>query len=91
MSTSIVGAVRKAFGWLFGFLDASRRVLLNLIFLGVIVAVVWSLTHRGPPALMDKTALVLGLAHCESAVAGVAVGKKETSRPNREKWSRKNR
>ena len=62
MSSSIFGAVRKSFGWLFGFLDASRRVLLNLIFLALIVAVVWSLTHRGPKPLMDKTALVLGLA-----------------------------
>ena len=62
MSSSIVGAVRKGFGGLFVFLDASRRVLLNLIFLALIVAVVWSLTHRGPPALMDKTALVLGLS-----------------------------
>ena len=62
MSTSIVSAVRTGFGWLSGFLEASRRVLLNLIFLALIVAVVWSLTHRGPPALMDKTALVLGLS-----------------------------
>ena len=62
MSTSVFGAVRKAFGWLFGFLDASRRVLLNLIFLALIAALVWSLTHRGPLALSDKTALVLGLA-----------------------------
>ena len=61
MVSSVFSAVRKAFAGLFGFLDVSRRVLLNLIFLALIVAVVWSLTHRGPKPLMDKTALVLGL------------------------------
>ncbi len=62
MSNRVVSAVRKGFGWFFGFLDASRRVLLNLLFLAVIAAVVWSLMQRGPKPLMDKTALVLGLA-----------------------------
>ena len=66
MATSIFSSVRKGLGWffsgLFGFLDASRRVLLNLIFLAIIVAVVWSVTHRGPKPLLDKTALVMGLA-----------------------------
>ena len=61
MASSVFSAVRKSFAWLFAFLDASRRVLLNLIFLALIVALVWSLTHRGPKPLMDKTALVLGL------------------------------
>ena len=62
MATSNFSSVRNAFGWFFGFLDTSRRVLLNLFFLALIVSVVWSLTHRGPKPLLDKTALVMALA-----------------------------
>lgn len=42
-------------------LDASRRALLNLLLLAVLVALVVGLATRGPKALEDKTALVLNL------------------------------
>lgn len=41
------------------FVDASRRALLNLLLLALMIAIIWSLFHRGAPALQDKTTLVL--------------------------------
>ncbi|MGL6112519.1 MAG: signal peptide peptidase SppA [Rubrivivax sp.] len=42
-------------------LDGTRRLLLNLLFLLLIVALVWAFATRGAPALRDKTVLVLDL------------------------------
>ena len=57
-----VSFARSFFSGFWRLLDASRRVLLNLIFLLLIVALVWALTNVGPKPLGDKTALVLALA-----------------------------
>lgn len=50
--------VLKKFWWL---LDGTRRALLNLLLLALIVAIVWGLATRGPKPLKDKTTLVLDL------------------------------
>ena len=42
-------------------LDITRRTLLNLLLLLVLVALAWALLRGGPPALQPKTALVLDL------------------------------
>lgn len=39
--------------------DTGRRAILNLLLLALIAAVAWTLLHRGPPPLADKTVLVL--------------------------------
>jgi protease-4 len=61
MSASQPGPARRFFGSAWRFIDASRRVVLNLIFLAVVVLVVFALIKSGPPALAEKTALVLNL------------------------------
>ncbi len=52
-------------GWLLGklwaFLDGSRRFVLNLLMLAILVGLVSSLISRGPTPLKDKTILVLDL------------------------------
>jgi protease-4 len=42
-------------------LDASRRALLNLLLLGLVVALIVAWVRRGPEPLQDKTVLVLDL------------------------------
>src|SRR5258706_3613161 len=42
-------------------LDSTRRVVLNLLFAAVVVALVIAAVKRGPPALEEQTALVLDL------------------------------
>lgn len=42
-------------------LDITRRTLLNLLLLLILVAIAWALLRGGPPALQPKTALVLDL------------------------------
>jgi protease-4 len=54
-----VGRALRGFWWL---LDASRRALLNLLLLALIVLGIWLLLRGGPPALQPKTALVLDLS-----------------------------
>jgi protease IV len=49
--------IRRAWGWL----DATRRFVLNLLLLLLLAALVWWLIKPGAPALQDKTALVLAL------------------------------
>ncbi len=49
-------------GRLWWLVDASRRTLLNLIFLALIGLVIWALLKPGKPDLQPKTALVLNLA-----------------------------
>jgi protease-4 len=53
-----VGRVIAKAWWL---LDASRRALLNLLLLALLIALVVGLVSRGPKALEDKTTLVLDL------------------------------
>jgi protease IV len=42
-------------------LDGTRRLLMNLVFLLLAVALVWAFVTSGAPALQDKTVLVLNL------------------------------
>ena len=60
MSTLL--ALQRAVVGFWRFLDGTRRVLLNLLLLAVLVALAWLALRPGPPALKDKTALVLDLA-----------------------------
>ena len=53
---SKIGRGLRGFWWL---LDGTRRAILNLILLVLIVAVVWGLVRGGPAALQPKTTLVL--------------------------------
>ena len=62
MSKSILsrlGRFARGSWWL---LDASRRAILNLLLLALLVALAWSLLAGGPKPLQPKTALVLRLA-----------------------------
>ena len=61
MSAFKPGRTRRFFGGLWRFLDASRRVVLNLIFVAIVVLIVMALVRSGPPALREQTALVLDL------------------------------
>ena len=61
MSASRPGWFGRWFGRFWRLLDGTRRLLLNLLFLGLIAAVVWAVANRGPAPLQDKTALVLNL------------------------------
>ena len=61
MSASNPGRVRRFFRALWRFIDASRRVVLNLVFLAILVAVAVALIKTGPAPVADKTALVLRL------------------------------
>jgi len=61
MSASNPGRVRRFFRGLWRVLDTSRRVVLNLIFLAIVVFIVFGLIRSGTPAIADKTALVLRL------------------------------
>jgi len=61
MSSSALALARRWFGKLWWLLDSSRRLVLNLLFLLLIAALVFALAKRGPPAVEEKTALVLDL------------------------------
>ena len=61
MSTSRPTSARLWFGRFWRLLDATRRTLLNLLFLLLIVALGVAIVTSGPPALAEKTALVLDL------------------------------
>lgn len=52
--------LRRWFGAFWRFLDGTRRVVVNLIFLAIVVVIVMAFFKR-TPALADKTALVLEL------------------------------
>jgi protease-4 len=62
MSNSVVSSLGRAVRWLWWLLDASRRTLLNLLFLLLLGVLLWALLRPGLPALQPKTALVLNLA-----------------------------
>ena len=52
--------IRRAFVGFWSFLDASRRVLFNLIFLFILVVIIVAI-FKASPKIEDKTALVLNL------------------------------
>jgi protease-4 len=56
-----VSSLRRGIGALWRGLDATRRFVLNLIFLFVLIAVLWALFGGGIKPLAPKTALVLDL------------------------------
>jgi protease-4 len=53
---------RGVLGTLWWLLDGSRRLVLNLLFLAIVVGLGLAWYKSGPPALQDKTVLVLDLA-----------------------------
>jgi len=57
--TSIIGRLLRGTWWL---LDGTRRLVFNLLFLVLLVALVWLLLKPGPAALEEKTTLVLDLS-----------------------------
>ena len=61
MSASQPGRPRRFLRAAWRVVDASRRVVLNLLFLAIVVLGVLLLARSGPPALAEKTALVLNL------------------------------
>jgi hypothetical protein len=61
MSASNPGPVRRFFRTLWRLVDASRRVVLNLVFLFILGLIVVALIKTGPAPIADKTALVLRL------------------------------
>jgi len=61
MPSSALALARRWFAKLWWLLDSTRRLVLNLLFLVLIAALVFALAKRGPPALEEKTALVLDL------------------------------
>jgi protease IV len=61
MPTSLLARTGRWFGALWRWLDATRRLLLNLLFLLLIGALVWAFATRGGAVLQDKTVLVLDL------------------------------
>ena len=62
MSTSFLSRLGRGFKGLWWFLDITRRSLLNLLLLGLLLALAWALLKPGAPALQPRTALVLDLA-----------------------------
>src|SRR5450432_671067 len=61
MSASQPGPTRRFFRGVWRFVDVSRRVVLNLVFLAILLVVIVGLIRSGPSALADKTALVLNI------------------------------
>lgn len=61
MSMRPFALLRRGFGALWWFIDATRRTLLNLLFLALIVLIAVALFKREAPVLQDNTALVLDL------------------------------
>jgi protease-4 len=69
-------SIGRAFAATWRVLDASRRVLINLLFIAVVVALVVVFARSGAPRLADKTALVLELKGplVEQGAAGLREG-----------------
>jgi protease-4 len=61
MASSVFATTRRWLGNFWWFVDASRRTTVNLLFLLIVVFIVVAIIKSGPPALSDKTALLLNL------------------------------
>jgi len=61
MATSFLSSTRRFFANLWGFIDAARRTVLNLLFLLIVIMLLVAVFKTGAPALDDKTTLVLAL------------------------------
>jgi protease-4 len=59
MSATHPGPVRRFFRGAWRVVDVSRRVVLNLLFLVILIAIVFALARSGLAPLAEKTALVL--------------------------------
>ncbi|MFC5462131.1 signal peptide peptidase SppA [Massilia niabensis] len=61
MSIKPMTALRRAFGVFWRGLDATRRVVLNTLFLLIVIALLWAIFGGGAKPLGEKTSLVLEL------------------------------
>ncbi|MGE5338912.1 MAG: signal peptide peptidase SppA [Gemmatimonadota bacterium] len=61
MSARRPGPIRRFFGFLWGAVDLSRRVVVNLLFLAIVVFVAAAWFFEGRPTLNDNTVLVLDI------------------------------
>src|SRR5271170_4876485 len=61
MSASNPGPIRRFLRGTWRVVDVSRRVVLNLLFLFVVLVILVALAKSGPRPLADNTALVLNL------------------------------
>ena len=61
MSAQQPGLIRRVFGSAWRWLDFTRRLLLNLLFLALLAALVWAAISLRAPALQPQTTLVLNL------------------------------
>ncbi|WBS01332.1 signal peptide peptidase SppA [Pseudoduganella sp. SL102] len=61
MSRSVFSYVRGGLGRVWRFIDASRRAVMNLIFLVIVIALLYAIFGGGAKPLGDKTMLVLNL------------------------------
>ncbi len=59
---SLSARLGRSLRFLWRVLDGTRRALLNGLLLVLLAALAWALWRSGPPALQDKTALVLNWA-----------------------------
>lgn len=59
---TLLSGIARALRGLWWLLDGTRRALLNLLLLSIVLALLWALLRGGPPALQPKTALVIDLA-----------------------------
>jgi protease-4 len=62
MASDSPGWLRRFFGFLWGLIDGARRLVLNLLFLGVIVVLLFIWLTDTRPKIADDTALVLSLS-----------------------------
>jgi len=61
MSFQALSVLRRGFGVFWRTLDATRRLVLNLLFLVLLIALLWAIFGGGARPLAPKTALVLDL------------------------------
>jgi protease-4 len=61
MSFKPMSSLRRGFGAFWRALDATRRTVLNLIFLGIVILLLWAMFGGGVKPLATKTALVLDI------------------------------
>lgn len=61
MASSPLGSIGRGIRRVSSWLDATRRFILNLLLLALVGALLWLWLKPGPPALKEKTALVLAL------------------------------